>query len=225
MTRTRPRRLITLHLSHMGLTLGLTFMSRFLSLVLYPLLNRADLVLVASDAPESETQHISTLGTTNPSSSLLPANKVPEQKSFCHHRASLGLVGSLVPVGDPAPRQIVRSYLHLNSVPREDANAVHPHLARAVREYLVTVLQLHPEHGIGQWLDHLPFQDYRVFTWFSQVTLLSSLLVPASAFWLPSLSARAPGPWPTMPQDLRARQKPDRPKDRSSGAHGEPQRL
>jgi hypothetical protein len=81
MTRTRPRRLITLHLSHMGLTLGLTFMSRFLSLVLYPLLNRADPRPRCLGCSKSETHYSNTLDTTNPSSSLLPANKALERKS------------------------------------------------------------------------------------------------------------------------------------------------
>jgi hypothetical protein len=175
MTSTRPRRLITLHLSHMGLTLGLTFMSRFLSLVLYPLFDRADPRPCCLGPCKSETQHLSTpVLRTSARALCLPTRSLNERPVASG--AGPDLVGSLVPVGDPAPRQIVRSYLYLNSVSREDANPVHPHLARAVREYLVTVFQLYPEHGIGQWLDHLPFQDYRVFTWFSQVTLLKLLV-------------------------------------------------
>ena len=36
---------------------------------------------------------------------------------------------SLVPVGDPAPRQVVGRDLHLHSVAGEDPDPVHPHLS------------------------------------------------------------------------------------------------
>src|SRR5579871_6606041 len=56
----------------------------------------------------------------------------------------------LVPIGDPTSVEVVRSDLHLDLVPRQDADAVHPHLPRAVRQHLVAVLELDSEHGIGQ---------------------------------------------------------------------------
>src|SRR2546421_11305476 len=75
MTITRPWRRITLHLSHIFLTLGLTFIS-------------------------------------------------------------------LVPVGDPTSAEVVRRELHLDAVPRQDADVVHPHLPRDVGQHFVAVLEL-----------------------------------------------------------------------------------
>src|SRR5580658_730457 len=46
----------------------------------------------------------------------------------------------LVAVGDPPTVQVVGRDLHLDPVTWEDADPVHPHLARAVREHLVPVL-------------------------------------------------------------------------------------
>src|SRR3712207_8945444 len=79
MTRTTPRRLMTLHRSHMGFTLALTF---------------------------------TTL-------SLCPE-----------------------PVSDPSPAQVVGAQLHLHPVARQYPDVVHPHLARDVRQHVVSVLQL-----------------------------------------------------------------------------------
>ena len=97
MTITRRWRRITLHFSHMGLTLGRTFISY-----------------------------------------------------------------SLVAIGDPAPRQIVGRYLHLDTVSGQDADAVHSHLSRAVSQHLVPVLQLDAKHGVRQRLDDGAFNQNRV---------------------------------------------------------------
>src|SRR3954467_12391008 len=100
MTMTRPWRRITLHLSHIFLTLGLTF---------------------------------------------------------------IGVFRSLVPVGDPASAEVVRGQLHLDAIPRQDADVVHAHLSGDVGQYLVAVLELDPEHGVRQRLDDRPLEDDRVF--------------------------------------------------------------
>jgi hypothetical protein len=76
----------------------------------------------------------------------------------------------LVPVSDATPVEVVRSDLHLDLVPREDADPVHPHLSRTVRQYLVPVLELDSEHGVGQWLDHGAFEHDGVFLGLGQVT-------------------------------------------------------
>lgn len=34
---------------------------------------------------------------------------------------------------------------------------MHPHLPRDVRENLVSILELHPKHRVGQWFDDRPF--------------------------------------------------------------------
>src|SRR4249919_3138880 len=69
---------------------------------------------------------------------------------------------SLVPVHDPAARQVVRRQLHQHPVPREDTDVVHPHLPRDVGQHVVSVLELHPEHGVGKRLGHRPFDLDRV---------------------------------------------------------------
>src|SRR6266540_6593977 len=61
---------------------------------------------------------------------------------------------SPVPVDDPPSRQVVRRELHQYPVPREDPDVVHPHLPGDVGQDPVSVVKLHPEHGIGQGFDH-----------------------------------------------------------------------
>src|SRR5246127_3322922 len=60
----------------------------------------------------------------------------------------------LVPVNDATAAQVVRTELNDHPVIRQDTDVVHPHLPADVGEYLVPVVQLHPEEGIGQSLDH-----------------------------------------------------------------------
>src|SRR5271167_748118 len=60
----------------------------------------------------------------------------------------------LVPVNDATAAQVVRAELHNHTVIGEDPDVVHPHLPADVSEYLVPVVQLHPEEGIRQRLDH-----------------------------------------------------------------------
>src|SRR4051794_36001677 len=101
MTMTRPLRRMTLHLSQIGLTLGLTF-------------------------------------TAGPSS----------QGSRWD---------SLVAVDDAPAGQVVRRQLYDHAVLGEDPDVVLAHLAADVGEHLVPVAQFHPEHRIGQRLDHAAF--------------------------------------------------------------------
>ena len=56
----------------------------------------------------------------------------------------------LVAVDDPAAREVVGRKLHDHSIVRKDPDVVHPHLPADVREHFVPVVQLHPEHCIGQ---------------------------------------------------------------------------
>ena len=78
------------------------------------------------------------------------------------------LVGLLVPVGDAASGEVVGRELHLDAIPGEDPDVVHPHLSRDVGEYLVAVLQFHPEHGVRQGFDDRALQYDRVFLGFRQ---------------------------------------------------------
>lgn len=45
---------------------------------------------------------------------------------------------------------IIRCDLHLHLVAGEDPDVEHPHLSRDMADDMDLVLQLHPEHGIGQ---------------------------------------------------------------------------
>src|SRR6185436_271256 len=69
---------------------------------------------------------------------------------------------SLVPVHDPAACQVVRRQLHQDPIPRQDPDVVHPHLPRDLGQHVVSVLELHPEHGVGERLGHRPFDLDRV---------------------------------------------------------------
>src|SRR5579884_2616320 len=75
---------------------------------------------------------------------------------------------SLVSVRDPAAGQVVRGELHLHAVAREDPDVVHAHLPGDVREHLVAVLELHPEHRVREWLDDRPLHEDRIVFRFRQ---------------------------------------------------------
>src|SRR5579871_2014991 len=79
------------------------------------------------------------------------------------------LVLLLVAVGDPTTLEVVGGDLHLHPIAGEDADAVHSHLAGAVSQHLVAVLQLHFEHGVWQGFDDRTFQYDRVLLGLGQV--------------------------------------------------------
>ena len=54
---------------------------------------------------------------------------------------------------DSAFGEVVGRHLQFDFVAREDLDVVHPHLAGDMGRDDESVLQLHPEHGIGQCLD------------------------------------------------------------------------
>src|SRR5215469_12933287 len=56
--------------------------------------------------------------------------------------------------GDPALGQVVRRHLDIDPVAGEDTDAVLAHLARRMREDDVVVVELDPEHRVGQELGH-----------------------------------------------------------------------
>src|SRR5437868_12253190 len=68
----------------------------------------------------------------------------------------------LVPVGDATPAEVVGRELHLDPVAGEDPDVVHPHLPGDVRQHFVAVLELHPEHGVREWLDDRPLHEDRI---------------------------------------------------------------
>src|SRR5688572_7621574 len=75
---------------------------------------------------------------------------------------------SLVPVRDTTPREVIGGELDLDPVPREDPDVVHPHLSGDVRQDLVAVFELHPEHRVREWLDDRPLHEDRIVFGFCQ---------------------------------------------------------
>src|SRR6476660_3701717 len=69
---------------------------------------------------------------------------------------------SLVAVGDAASAEVVGGELDLDPVAGEDPDVVHAHLPGDVGEHLVPVLELDPEHGVGQRFDDRPLDQDRV---------------------------------------------------------------
>src|SRR3954453_5877474 len=53
-------------------------------------------------------------------------------------------------VDDPRPVEVVGAQLDPDAVAGEDPDAEAAHLARAVAEDLVAVVELHPEHGVRE---------------------------------------------------------------------------
>src|SRR3954470_17721135 len=84
-----------------------------------------------------------------------PRRRMTLQRShifFTDGRTFIAPLPLLVPVHDPPARQVVRRELHEDTVARKDPDVVHPHLPGDVRQDLVSVLERHPEHGVGQGL-------------------------------------------------------------------------
>ena len=74
-----------------------------------------------------------------------------------------------VAISDAAAGHVVGRDLYLDLVAGKNTDAVHAHLSRTVGEDGVPVLELHAEHGVGQWLDDGPLDGERVFLWLTQV--------------------------------------------------------
>jgi len=60
-----------------------------------------------------------------------------------------------VTVSDPALGQVVGTNLHSNTIPGENANVVHAHLAGNMSHHLVAILELDTKHCVGQGVDDL----------------------------------------------------------------------
>src|ERR671934_135070 len=59
------------------------------------------------------------------------------------------------PTRDPTTLQVVWRQLHEDLVPGHDPNEIHPHLPGDVGQHVVAVLELDPEHRVGESLaDH-----------------------------------------------------------------------
>lgn len=73
------------------------------------------------------------------------------------------LIELLVTVSYAASGQVVWADLDLDLVAGKYPNTVHSHLARVVRQHLMTVGELHLEHGVLQRLAHRTFEHDCVF--------------------------------------------------------------
>jgi len=69
----------------------------------------------------------------------------------------------LVAVGDATSFEVVRSELYLDAIAGENADVMHPHLARDMGQYFVTIFEFNTKHGIWKGLGNGPFQYNRVF--------------------------------------------------------------
>ena len=74
------------------------------------------------------------------------------------HDANLLLSGGLFgPPGDATLRQVVGRHFQCNLVTGKDADKIGPQLAGDMCQQPLAVLQLHPEGGVGQRLNHFAF--------------------------------------------------------------------
>ena len=62
----------------------------------------------------------------------------------------------LEPVSDAPSFEVVRADLDLDTIARQDANSVHPHLAGIVGQNLVAVVSLYAKSRVFEGLDNGP---------------------------------------------------------------------
>src|SRR5215510_4041845 len=92
-------------------------------------------------------------------------------------------------VRDASPRQVIGRELHLDLVAGKDPDEVHAHLARHVGQHLVTVVELHAEHGVGERLHHGALDLNGVFFGHGQAAIRvrtsgpSSVMAMVSSKW------------------------------------------
>ena len=66
----------------------------------------------------------------------------------------------LVPIGNPAFRQVIRRNLNLDLVAWKDSDIVHPDFPRNVSEHFKAVFKLDPELCIGKRFQNFAFHLY-----------------------------------------------------------------
>lgn len=88
----------------------------------------------------------------------------------------------------------------MHQVARENADVVHTHFAGDVGKYLVPILQLYPEHRIGQRLDNLPFHEDRVILRFTQNTTFFRRAELRTATWPRPKDYPKPPAWANAPR-------------------------
>src|SRR5262245_45849781 len=96
----------------------------------------------------------------------LPCRRMIRQCSQIRRTDDLTFMGPtllLLAVDDPPLREVVGAHFDGDPVAREDADEVHPHLARDVGQDTVAVLELDEEHGVGAGLHHLRLETEGFF--------------------------------------------------------------
>jgi hypothetical protein len=124
---------MTLHLSHILLTEGRTF-------IVLPF--GADLHIYLHAQPQAPFFPFKS-----------PVTRRRECPLLEGQRSAL-----LVAVSDPASGEIVRRKLNDHLVTRKDSDVVHAHLTRDMRQHLVPILKLHTKHRVGKGLYYRSFE-------------------------------------------------------------------
>jgi hypothetical protein len=106
--------------------------------------------------------------------------------------------GLLEPVRNSTSGQVVGGQLHRDLVARQNPDVVHPHLARHVGQDPVAVVQLHPEHRVGQRLHHSALHLDCVFLGHGR----SVLAFPQRLGQTPGADARSNDQGPDSARDL-----------------------
>lgn len=151
MTRILPWRRMILHLSHIFLTEGRTFIS--LSF------RYADRSIRARPAAGD---------------CFLSCNPHAKDPGLRGSVRPIGPFGELLEaIGDAAAVEVVDRQLHRNSVAGQDLDVVHAHLAGNVGENGMTVLEFHLEHRVGQGFEHRALEFDYIFL--SQKSLLQAV--------------------------------------------------
>src|SRR3954447_26445498 len=112
---------------------------------------------VPSTITSVETAAAPPATTTAQSSPIQRTTREPG-RSASTSRIAAKRVSSPMAVDDPRAVEVVRRDLDPDAVAGEDADAEAPHLAGAVAEHLVAVVELHPEHRVRERLDDLAFE-------------------------------------------------------------------
>src|SRR5215217_782139 len=112
---------------------------------------------VPSTIASTEVTASAAARTTAASSPSQRTTRAPGRRSSAAPIASISASSSM-PVDDPRAVEVVRRDLDAHPIPRQDQDAEAPHLARDVPEDDVAVVELHPEHGVRERLDHLAFE-------------------------------------------------------------------
>src|SRR3954451_2485591 len=102
-----------------------------------------------------------------------------------------------MPVGDAAAIEVVGRELDLDPIAGQDADVVPSHLPGDMAEDLVPVVELHPEHRVGQGLRDLALHLDLVFL--AQATSLCATVPEGATAWSHSR------PWDPCPRPPRRR--------------------